>query len=104
MAENEIVDPHAGVIDDGGYGESADMQAEIDARLLPEAEGIVLPIFMKKGREDVEIADAIYDNETRSMVVKFNNTVGRDISNFIASGVLSGLTLGAQISRNKLSN
>lgn len=104
MAENEIVDPHAGVIDDGGYGESADMQAEIDARLLPEAEGVILPVFMKKGKEDVAIADAIYDNETRSMVVKFNDTVGRDISNFIASGMLSGITFGGQISRNKLAN
>lgn len=102
--ENEIVDPYEGEYDDGGYGNSADMQAEVDALLLPELEGIVLPVFMKKGKEDVAVADAIYDIDTRSMVVKFNDEAGRSIANFIASGSLSGLTFGGQISRKKLSN
>lgn len=119
MADNEEVP--VGSYDDGGYGDGyvtpeenekarAEMEADIKVLqesaedILPQAREVIIPVFMKQGKEDVQLGDAIYDSETTSMVVKFNTPAGRDISGLIGSGVLVGITFGGQIARNKITN
>jgi hypothetical protein len=117
--ENEATEVPHGEFDDGGYGNGyvtpeenekirAEMEADIKALQesqedrLPEAREVILPVNMKQGPEYVQLGDAIYDAETQSLVVKFNTKAGRDISNLIGSGVLSGILFGGQMSAAKL--
>lgn len=117
MSSNEEVP--VGSYDDGGHGDGyvtpeenekarAEMEADIKALQasqedrLPEAREVIIPVFMKQGTKDVQLGDAIYDSETESLVVKFNTPPGRDISNLIGSGVLSGILFGGQISKAKI--
>ncbi len=98
--ENEIVEP--GNVDE--VDPLDNIYQEIEEDRLPEAREVIIPLFMKAGKEDVQLGDAIYDAETSSMVVKFNTPAGRDISNLIGSGVLVGITFGGQMARNKITN
>lgn len=102
--ENEIVDPYQDEYDDGGYGNSADMQEAIDKELLPESNDVLIPIFMRKGADHEQLGDGIYDPETQSLVVKFNTPAGDTIAGVISSGMLVGISFGGMMSRKKLTN
>jgi hypothetical protein len=107
--ENEIVESnlerdYEGVYDDGGYGDSADMQEAIDKELLPESEDVLIPIFMRKGADHEQLGDGIYDPKTQSLVVKFNTPAGDTIAEVINSGMLAGISFGGMMSRKKLTN
>lgn len=119
MSSNEEVP--VGSYDDGGFGDGyvtpeenekarAEMEADIKAlqesqeAKLPQAREVILPIVMKAGKENVQLGDGIFDPETDSLVVKFNTKAGRDISELIGSGVLSGIIFGGQMQRNAVTN
>lgn len=102
MTNNEQTEP---VIDEKAREEmEADIKAlqESQEERLPEAREVILPVNMRQGQELVQLGDAIYDSETESLVVKFNTKAGRDISNLVGSGVLSGILFGGQMSASKL--
>lgn len=71
---------------------------------LPQAREVILPVNMKAGNEYKQLGDAIFDPETESLVIKFNTKAGRDISEVIGSGVLTGILFGGQMQRNSATN
>ncbi|WGH21750.1 hypothetical protein SEA_INKED_65 [Arthrobacter phage Inked] len=60
---------------------------------LPQAQHeVILPVIMPKGDKLVALGDAVYDPETNKMVVSFNTVAGRDIAEFIGSGMLAAVS------------
>jgi hypothetical protein len=78
--------------------------SEENVENLPQAEGVILPVFMKKGDDRVQLGEMIFDPETRVGRISFNTSAGRDISELIGTGVLTGITFGGMMSANKITN
>jgi hypothetical protein len=63
-----------------------------EARLmLPQTE-VILPVIMPKGQDLVALGDAVFDPDTNKMVVSFNTVAGRDIAEFIGTGMLAAIS------------
>lgn len=63
-----------------------------EARLmLPQTE-VILPVIMPKGEKLVALGDAVFDPDTNKMVVSFNTVAGRDIAEFIGTGMLAAIS------------
>ncbi|QPX62524.1 hypothetical protein SEA_TRUCKEE_60 [Arthrobacter phage Truckee] len=70
---------------------------------LVQAREVILPVIMRKGTEgDIAVlGDAVYDPETNKMVVSFNTKPGRDIAEFIGSGMLAAVSFQGHMSRSQ---
>ncbi len=76
-----------------------------EARLmLPQTE-VILPVIMPKGDKIMALGDAVFDPDTNKMVVSFNTVAGRDIAEFIGTGMLAAISfVGHMPKRNANSN
>jgi hypothetical protein len=102
--ENEIVEPNAELqSEDQQVPEGAE---ELYAALtrIPQANEVILPVIMRKGDAIGVLGDAVFDSNTNKMVVSFNTPDGRDIAEFIGSGVLASISFSAQMARNEATN
>lgn len=109
MTENEIVEPgnvDEPVVDDLDPLDNTyqEVEEEDNGDKLPQAREVILPVNMKAGNDYKQLGDAIFDPETDSLVIKFNTKAGRDISEVIGSGVLTGILFGGQMQRNAVTN
>ena len=59
--------------------------------LLPQTD-VILPVIMPKGDKLAALGDAVFDPHTNKMVVSFNTQAGRDIAEFIGTGVLAAIS------------
>lgn len=66
---------------------------------LPQAREVILPVIMRKGEDIAVLGDAVFNPETSKMVVSFNTQPGRDIAEFIGSGMLSALSFQGHMSK-----
>lgn len=101
--EPEIVEPVEN-LENGFYEEPTvvpEAHPETDG---PQARETILPIMMRKGGDLVQLGDGILDAETGVMMVSFNTPAGRDITNFMGSGMLESISFAGQIRRSDLSN
>lgn len=109
MSENEIVEPgnvDEPIVDDLDPLDNTfqEIEEEDNGDKLPQAREVIIPVNMKAGKDNVQLGDGIFDPETDSLVVKFNTKAGRDISELIGSGVLTGILFGGQMQRNAATN
>lgn len=59
--------------------------------ILPQTE-VILPVIMPKGDQLAVLGDAVFDPDTNKMVVSFNTAPGRDIAEFIGTGMLAAIS------------
>jgi hypothetical protein len=71
---------------------------------LPQAKGVILPLFMRQGDKRVQLGDLIADPENNTAVANLNTKAGRDIMELIGTGVLAGITFGGMMSTNAITN
>ncbi len=130
MSDNENVP--AGSYDDGGFGDGyiSDEEAKAEQELLSEEEAVkhaesladedgriklpptpivqarevILPVIMRRGQDIGVLGDAVFDSATCKMVVSFNTKDGRDIAEFIGSGMLAAISFQGHMSRNETTN
>jgi len=69
--------------------ERTELQSEVTP--LPEAKELILPIFMKKGVDYIQLGDAVVVPEINHMAVNFNTPAGREVMEFIGTGIMTGL-------------
>jgi len=63
-----------------------------EARLmLPQTE-VILPVIMPKGEKLVALGDAVFNPDDNKMVVSFNTVAGREIAEFIGTGMLAAIS------------
>jgi hypothetical protein len=63
-----------------------------EARLmLPQTE-VILPVIMPKGDKLVALGDAVFNPDDNKMVVSFNTVAGREIAEFIGTGMLAAIS------------
>ncbi|QGZ17266.1 hypothetical protein SEA_GIANTSBANE_62 [Arthrobacter phage Giantsbane] len=75
-----------------------------EARLmLPQTE-VILPVIMPKGDKLAVLGDAVFDPDTNKMVVSFNTEAGRDIAEFIGTGMLAAISFTGHMRRNEATN
>lgn len=66
---------------------------------IVQAREVILPVIMRKGEDLAVLGDAVYDPETSKMVVSFNTQPGRDIAEFIGSGMLAAISFTGHMSK-----
>ncbi|ASR83353.1 hypothetical protein SEA_CATERPILLAR_58 [Arthrobacter phage Caterpillar] len=68
-------------------------QAELEeaVRTLPQTE-VIVPVIMPKGDQLAALGDAVFNPETNKMVVSFNTEAGREIAEFIGTGMLAAIS------------
>jgi hypothetical protein len=81
--------------DDNGAAELEEAR-----NLLPQTE-VILPVIMPKGQELVALGDAVFDPDTNKMVVSFNTVAGRDIAEFIGTGMLAAISFVGHMPKRK---
>jgi hypothetical protein len=91
VTENYFEDPLDDQMQDGVYD-------------LPQTNTVILPIFMKQGDARVQLGDLVFDPQACVGSAAFNTPAGRDISELIGSGVLAGITFGAMVQANSVTN
>jgi hypothetical protein len=107
--EPEEIDPLEQAYQDGSYQDELDAAKEQQERaelaaddkgaaeleegrnILPQT-GVILPVIMPKGDKLVALGDAVFDPDTNKMVVSFNTVAGRDIAEFIGTGLLAAVS------------
>jgi hypothetical protein len=102
-------DPLEHYVRSGDYAEDQKAAEEDDkglaeleeARLtLPQTE-VILPVIMPKGDELAALGDAVFNPDTNKMVVSFNTVAGREIAEFIGTGMLAAISFrGHMLKRN----
>ncbi|ALY09031.1 hypothetical protein GORDON_56 [Arthrobacter phage Gordon] len=86
----------AGSVENG----AAELLAELDN--LPQAREVILPVIMRKGAGLAVLGDAVFDPETNKMVVSFNTEPGRNIAEFIGSGMLAAISFTGHMHKKDL--
>lgn len=71
---------------------------------IVQAGEVILPVIMRKGEGLAVLGDAVFDSESRKMVVSFNTEAGRDIAEFIGSGMLAAISFTGHMPRNEATN
>jgi hypothetical protein len=114
--EPEEIDPLEQAYQDGSYHDALDAAKEQQERaelaaddkgaaeleearlMLPQTE-VILPVIMPKGDKLAALGDAVFDPETNKMVVSFNTQAGRDIAEFIGTGMLAAISFVGHMSK-----
>ncbi|QFP95454.1 hypothetical protein SEA_MAKAI_62 [Arthrobacter phage Makai] len=96
VSEEEAISKAKEMADDEG-------RIKLPPTPLVQAREVILPVIMRKGSEgDIAVlGDAVYDPETSKMVVTFNTKPGRDIAEFIGSGMLAAVSFQGHMSRSQ---
>lgn len=94
MQEEEAVEHAESIADDEG-------RIQLPPTPLVQAREVILPVIMRKGQDIAVLGDAIYDPETSKMVVSFNTEPGRDIAEFIGSGMLAAISFQGHMSKSQ---
>ncbi len=68
---------------------------------IVQAREVILPVIMRKGQDIAVLGDAVYNAETNKMVVSFNTEPGRDIAEFIGSGMLAAISFQGHMSKSE---
>jgi hypothetical protein len=71
---------------------------------IVQAREVILPVIMRKGESLAILGDAVFDSESCKMVVSFNTQSGRDIAEFIGSGMLAAISFTGHMPRNETTN
>jgi hypothetical protein len=88
----EEIDPLEQVYQDGSYEDDNGLaELEEAVKILPQTE-VILPVIMPKGDQLAALGDAVFDPDTNKMVVSFNTQAGRDIAEFIGTGMLAAIS------------
>ena len=93
MTEDEAVKQAESMAEDG--------LIKLPPTPLVQAREVILPVIMRKGEDIAVLGDAVYDAETSKMVVTFNTAPGRDIAEFIGSGMLAAVSFQGHMSRSQ---
>lgn len=74
---------------------------ELPPTPIVQAGEVILPVIMRKGKDIGILGDAVFDSESRKMVVSFNTPDGRDIAEFIGSGMLAAISFQGHMSKSE---
>lgn len=98
VAPEEAADPMDNYMQEIEEEEDDKGAAELEEarNLLPQTE-VILPLIMPKGDQIAVLGDAVFDPTTNKMVVSFNTKVGRDIAEFIGTGMLAAISFVAHM-------
>ena len=75
-------------------------QIELSQTPIIQAREVILPVIMRKGEDIAVLGEATYDPETSKMVVHYNTPAGRDIAEFIGSGMLAAISFNGHMSKS----
>lgn len=82
---------------------TAGMEAlELPPTPIPQAREVILPVIMSKKDDIVVLGDGVFNPETSKMTVSFNTEAGREIAEFIGSGILAAVSFAGHISADSL--
>lgn len=81
-----------------------EIESGVEEIILPptpivQAREVILPVIMRKGEDIAVLGDAVYNPETSKMVVSYNTKAGRDIAEFIGSGMLAAISFNGHMSK-----
>ena len=103
----ENIDPMDNIMQEEEAVKHAESLADDEGRIklpptpLVQAREVILPVIMRKGGDIAVLGDAVYNPETQKMVVSFNTEPGRDIGEFIGSGMLAAISFQGHMSKSQ---